>query len=273
VLSDWRTERAHLTLDTMRVRILLAGALAALLVPATAAAGQTGDAGQVARHVHSIRTVGPLFLSVLGLGPALRLPHYCSASVVHSPRHDLAITAAHCVYGTGFGIEFAPGYTNGAAPYGVWSVRHAYVDPAWKADRDPQHDIAVLELGARAGRNVEDVVGPAPRFGAAPPAGTPVTVDGYVAGSGGTPITCTAPVYYTDGYPSFDCGGFADGVSGGPWLAGGRVVGVTGGLHQGGCTPATTYSAAFGPDGRALLARARAGAPGDVVPIPGSDGC
>jgi hypothetical protein len=100
-----------------------------------------------------------------------------------------------------------------------------------------------------------------------------VTVDGYVAGSGGTPLTCTAPAYYTQGFPSFDCAGYAGGVSGGPWLAGGRVVGVIGGLHQGGCTPTTSYSAAFGPDVAALLARAQAAAAGDTAPIPGGDGC
>ena len=255
----------------MRLRVVAATALAlaVVFVPLTADAAPV----PVARHVPSIPTVGPLFFSALGLGPALRLPHYCSAGVVHSRGHNLVITAAHCVYGTGFGIEFAPGYSDGATPYGVWSVRRAYVDPGWKNDRDPQHDFAVLELAARGRRNVEDVTGSAPRLGSAPPAGSRVTVDGYLAGSGGTPITCTAPVYYTHGYPSFDCAGYADGVSGGPWLAGGRVVGVTGGLHQGGCTSSTSYSAAFGPDVAALLARARAGGPGDVVPLPGPDGC
>lgn len=252
----------------MRVRIVVLAALATLCAAQSAAA-----ALPVARHVPSIRTVGPLFLSALGLGPVLRLPHYCSASVIHSPAHDLVITAAHCVYGTGFGIEFAPGYSAGRTPYGVWSVRRAYVDAAWKNDRDPQHDVAVLELAARAGRNVEDVTGPAPRLGHAPEAGTPVTVDGYVAGSGGTPITCRAPITYTRGYPTFGCRGYADGVSGGPWLAGGRVVGVIGGLHQGGCTASISYSAAFGRQVAALLARARAGGPGDVVPLPGPDGC
>jgi hypothetical protein len=255
----------------MRVRVACVVVLAAVcgVVPLTATAASL----PVARHVESIRTVGPLFISALGLGPLLRLPHYCSASVVHSPGHDLVITAAHCVYGSGFGIEFAPGYSGGVAPYGVWSVRHAYVDHAWKSDRDPKFDVAVLELAARGGRDVEDVTGPAPRLGRAPQAGTRVTVDGYLAGSGGTPITCRAPVGYTRRYPTFGCRGYTDGVSGGPWLAGGRVVGVTGGLHQGGCTPSISYSAPFGRRVAALLARARAGGAGDAVPLPGPDGC
>lgn len=251
-----------------RILALLLGL--ACLSPATPASA----AVPTARHVHSIPTVGPLFLgSVLGLGPVLRLPHYCSASVVHSRTHNLAITAAHCVYGTGSGIEFAPGYSGRTAPYGVWDVRRVYLDPAWLSDRAPQHDFAVLALAPHGTSNVEDATGRAPRLGVAPAAGTRVTVDGYVAGSGGTPITCTAPVYYTHRFPSFDCNGFAAGVSGGPWLAGGRLIGAIGGLHQGGCTASTSYTAAFGRAIAALLARAVAGDPGDSAPLPGGDGC
>lgn len=256
----------------MRIAKLASAAIAStLLAFAPAAAGAAPI--RTAQTVTSIPTVGPLFFpSVLGLGPLLRLPHYCSASVVHSPGHDLVLTAAHCVYGRGLGIEFAPGYHDGVSPYGVWAVRHAYLDPAWLHGQDPQHDYAVLVLAPVAGHNVEDRTGAAV-LGTAPAAGTAVTVDGYVAGSGGRPITCTAPVYYTEGFPSFDCGGYAGGVSGGPWLAGGQVVGVIGGLHQGGCSPATSYSSAFGPATAALLARAAANAPADTAPIPGSDGC
>jgi hypothetical protein len=253
----------------MRLIGLVTGLLA-LLIGTSPAAADTPDA----QTVTSIPTVGPLFLpSVLGLGPALQLPHYCSAGVVHSPGHDLVLTAAHCVYGSGLGIEFAPGYHDGVSPYGVWTVRRAYLDPAWLSGQDPQHDVAVLEMYRHGGRGVEDATGPAAPLGSAPAPGTTVTVDGYVAGSGGEPITCSAPVYYTDGFPSFDCDGYADGVSGGPWFAAGSLVGVIGGLHQGGCSPATSYTAAFDPDVAALLTRAEAGGAADLAPIPGGDGC
>ncbi|MBW8801696.1 MAG: trypsin-like serine protease, partial [Streptomyces sp.] len=202
----------------------------------------------------------------------LGLPHYCTASVVHSPSRDLVLTAAHCVYGTGLGIEFAPGFDDGATPYGTWTVTRAYVDRRWSTTHDTAHDVALLRVAPRAGHRIEDVTGGVP-LGAAPAAGRTVTVDGYLAGTGGRPISCTADVYYTGVYPSFDCGGFADGVSGGPWLAGGRLVGATGGLHQGGCTADTSYSAPFGPDTAALLARAAAGGAGDVVLPALDDGC
>jgi hypothetical protein len=226
------------------------------------------------RHVTSIPTVGPLFApSVLGLAPRLRLPHYCTASVVHSRTHDLVLTAAHCVLGSGLALEFAPGYHDGVSPYGVWAVRRAYVDAAWIHGQDPRHDYAILQLVRHGGQGVEDRTGPAPRLDRAPAGGTKVSVDGYVAGIGGRPITCSASVYYTSGYPSFDCPGYAGGTSGGPWLSGDTVVGVIGGLHQGGCTAGTSYSAPFGAAVEALLARAEAGGRGDVGPIPGPDGC
>jgi Trypsin len=252
------------------LRILV---LAALLGAAGVGAPASAAAPPAAQTVTSIPSAGPLFFpSLLGLGPVLRLPHFCSASVVHSAGRDLVLTAAHCVYGTGLGFEFAPGYHDGESPYGVWTVTRVYVDPAWTHGQDPQHDVALLRVAPRAGQQLEDRTGAAV-LAPAPFAGTAVTVDGYVAGSGGRPITCTAPVYYTAGFPSFDCAGYADGVSGGPWLTGGQVVGVVGGLHQGGCTDSTSYSPAFGADTVALLARAQAGGSGDIAPIPGSDGC
>lgn len=246
--------------------LLVAGLCAGAGASTAAASGGLGLPGAVT--VTSIPTVGPLFIpSVLGLGPALGLPHYCSASVVHSPGHDLVLTAAHCVYGNGFAIEFAPGFHDGKSPYGVWAVRRAYLDPQWLHGQDPHHDFAILQLARRGGLGVEDRTGTAPQLGTAPAAGSMVSVDGYVAGSGGKPITCPATVYYTAGYPSFDCAGFKSGVSGGPWLQAGHVVGVIGGLDQGGCTAATSYSAPFGAAVAALLARAELGGPGNSGPI------
>jgi len=214
---------------------------------------------------------GPLFVPSLG-GLAKALPHYCSASVVDSTTRDLVLTAAHCVVGTGAGIGFAPGYVNGTAPYGIWAVKKVYVDRDWIAHGNPQHDYALLQIAPRNGKQLEDVTG-GHSIGAAPAPGTEVQVTGYAAKSGGSAIECTAPVYETDGYPSFDCAGFADGVSGAPWIADGEVVGDIGGLHQGGCTDTTSYSPSFGPDIQALLARAEADKTGDLVPFIRPSGC
>ncbi|HEX7739525.1 MAG TPA: trypsin-like peptidase domain-containing protein [Marmoricola sp.] len=244
-------------------RLLIALAAAATLVVSAPAA--VADA-PTATSVTSVRAVGAVFFpSVAGLAEKLHIPHFCSASVVHSAGHDLVVTAAHCVYGTGATIEFAPGFHDNVAPYGVWSVRRIYIDPAWKKGHPASADVAFLQMAPRDGKQIEDVVG-ARRLGS-PVAGRPVTVVGYPMGSGGEPITCTDRLYETSGFPSFDCAGYVDGTSGGPWIQSGAVVGVIGGYEQGGCSGSTSYTAPFGATVRALFKRARAGGPGDLVPI------
>jgi hypothetical protein len=221
--------------------------------------------------------VGALFFpSVLGLLPTLGGPHYCSASVIHSTHGNLIITAAHCVYGTGAGIEFAPGFANGTSPDGIWDVTAAYVDPAWKKSNDPRHDVAILKVASQhhngTTRSIEQIAG-AFTLGVAPTPGSTVTVTGYPAGSGGTAVSCSNSTTTTADYPTIACTGFVDGTSGGPWVQGSTTVGVIGGLHEGGCTPEVSYSAPFDSSTLALLARATTGGHGDAVFPPLTDGC
>jgi len=244
----------------------LAGAAVLLGLLAFSTGAASVERIPVARSVESVPAVGPLFFpSVAGLLPALGAPHSCTASVVHSARGDLVITAAHCVYGTGATIEFVPDFHDDIAPYGVWSVRRIYVDPSWPTRQDPAHDVAFLQVAPRRGERIEEVVG-ARRLGH-PRVGHPVTVTGYPAGSGGRPVTCTNTLWRTAGYPRVECAGLVGGTSGGPWVQAGRVVGVVGGLEQGGCTDSTSYSAPFGADVSRLYARAQAGGPGDLLPV------
>jgi hypothetical protein len=63
------------------------------------------------------------------------------------------------------------------------------------------------------------------------------------------------------------------GVSGAPWIQGSTVLGVIGGLHQGGCSPATSYSAPFDATTIRTFHRAVSGAAADRLPPPASDGC
>jgi hypothetical protein len=65
----------------------------------------------------------------------------------------------------------------------------------------------------------------------------------------------------------FDCGGYPDGTSGGPFLVRvdrstgqGTVVGVIGGYQEGGDDPAVSYSVAFGPRIGSLYKEAEAAA-------------
>ena len=62
----------------------------------------------------------------------------------------------------------------------------------------------------------------------------------------------------------FDCGGYTNGTSGGPFLANvhpatglGTVIGVIGGYEQGGDTPSVSYSARFGTLGPRAVQQGR----------------
>jgi len=226
-----------------------------------------------ARAFVGLAFVGPLF-------PPGSTQHSCTASVITSSAGDLLVTAAHCLVGTGAGWRFVPGSHDGLAPYGTWEVVGLYGSPLWLTTTASTADYAIVRVAPqlRAGhlRSIQSVVGGA-TLSAAPARGTIVTVPAYAAGSGDRPVTCTVSVSYDGVFPSFACGPYSSGTSGAPWLArlGGRleVAGVIGGLHQGGCTPAISYSAPFDAGTLALVARAAAGAPTDHFPFPPGDGC
>ncbi|MFF8830126.1 trypsin-like serine peptidase [Streptomyces sp. NPDC015131] len=188
--------------------------------------------------------------------------HWCTASVVDSPRGNVVATAAHCVYGDGSaatGFSFAPGYRGRAArpaPYGTWKVRAVRVDDAWRAAGDDAdaHDVAflVVEPDAR-GRAVQDVVGAArPEWTSGPR--RRVTVTGYPnrdRNPSDGPVACTTDTREDPdlaGSVVMECDGFFDGTSGSPWLAGGRLIGVL----SGGETDRESTAVLFGATARAL---------------------
>jgi hypothetical protein len=259
---------------------LIACAMTAFLLTGWPIPSDAGPAPELPAAGALDPTSGPLFYSGTGH------PHGCSATVVASASRDLVLTAAHCITGSGAGIQFAPGYHRGNTPFGVWTSTRVYADPSWIADQDPAHDMAILKMqpqerdGRRVG--VEDVVG-ANVLGLAPPAGTQIGVPAYPSGIDDEPVSCSSPVYRTGDYPTFDCAGYPGGTSGAPFLQSlpssddrgydHLVVGVIGGLHQGGCSPDTSYSAPFLPDVYQVWLRATLGSTPDVLPSPGSSGC
>jgi hypothetical protein len=52
-----------------------------------------------------------------------------------------------------------------------------------------------------------------------------------------------------------------------------RVVGVIGGMNQGGCVDSSSYSSPLTQAARSAYVRASDHDSGDVAPAPGSDGC
>ncbi|MCG0068533.1 trypsin-like peptidase domain-containing protein [Streptomyces tricolor] len=185
--------------------------------------------------------------------------HFCTASVVHSERGDLIVTAAHCVTGADDGLVFVPGYRNGKTPYGVWKVTRRYLPDGWAEGRDGDEDsdLAFAAVAERDGERLEDVVG-ANRFTPGTETGaTAVTVTGY-PDSHDTPITCTnRPAPHSRTQQRIDCPDFTGGTSGSPWVNGDhQVVGVLGGHDQGGTTPDTSYSVVLGEEAAELYREA-----------------
>ena len=268
-------KRARRFLRTPAAAALVTALTVGVVVMVPPAEGAAGDiASSLARAVRQLVStsqsgqdfagtpaVGALFSTSGGkLGH-----HFCTASVVGSPHGDLVITAAHCVSGTS-GVVFVPGYDGGAAPYGVWTVTKVYTDRSWQVSSDPDDDVAFLQVGQPGSIvPIEDVTG-AEQVVTGTPARQLVEVIGY-PDSGDAPIACRnwsrEPM---SDQLEFDCGGYTDGTSGGPFLADvnpqtgqGTVIGVIGGYEQGGLTPQISYSSMFGANVAALYQLAVAG--------------
>lgn len=192
--------------------------------------------------------VGGLFVRTLGL----TVPHpFCTASVVASPRGDLLVTAAHCLGKVPVSqMVFIPYYHDGTSPFGEWRVTSQTFPKHWFPGGNASRDFAFLtvsgDVQARAG---------AERLGASYPLPPSARLEGYSLA--GDPTTCT-------GRPSsvirggrrqlrFQCPGFSDAASGGPFLTRvsptsglGTIIGVIGGYQQGGSSSSVSYASPLG---------------------------
>lgn len=260
--------------------VALAGHASADFPPAHVKSATVASAGVQKQSLSAPAnpTVGPLFTG------GLAADHTCTASVVSAGR-NLLLTAAHCLSGSAQGIKFIPGYDGTkaqAAPYGVWTVSQSWVPAGWANGQNEQDDYAILQVddsvvGGQS-TSLNDLVG-GNGIGIAVEGGGAVTVPAYVDGTNDAPITCTAALDIDQGFPSFGCEGYLSGTSGAPWIENSdgstapAVVGVIGGLHEGGCTDSTSYSSEFNPDVFLLVIRAVVGLPSDTAPVPPADGC
>ena len=189
--------------------------------------------------------------------------HYCSASVVHSPAGNQVLTAAHCIHdGAGgdylSGLTFAPGYHDGTAPYGMWTVTKALVAPDWITGSDPNVDVGFMTVHQDGNpRSIESITG-ANQLGIDRGFGNQITLVGYPDDTE-SPMVCQNTTGRQAEYQMrVACAGFPDGTSGGPWVVGadpvtglGTVIGATGGYRLGG-DPDVSYSSYFDKDVQAL---------------------
>ena len=110
---------------------------------------------QATNKHYPYRAAGKLYFNISGAG------YICSASLI---KRGIVVTAAHCVANWGkqqfySGWQFIPGYRNGTAPYGTWTVKQAWVLTAYYNGTDGcavagivcPDDVAVLILNTQAG--------------------------------------------------------------------------------------------------------------------------
>ena len=243
----------------------MAGPLA-LIITVVAVMWPTASAAPVVVTPSALTVTPPAGTAAVGAlfavsGGRLRT-HFCTASVIDSPAGDVIVTAAHCVQGysdtSPAGLAFVPGY-NGTAPDGVWAVTRIFVDRAWASTADPDDDVAFLTV-AQPGKDtaIEDVTG-GEILGTGWPSSGIVRVIGY-PDTQDQPLNCQNRIIaFSSRQMEFDCDGYTDGTSGGPFLIDvdaatgeGTVIGVIGGYQQGGDSADVSYSATFGQNVRTL---------------------
>ncbi|MCJ1679158.1 trypsin-like serine protease [Streptomyces sp. APSN-46.1] len=202
---------------------------------------------------------GPAAFTGALFAGSLEGDHFCTATVVRSPGHNLIVTAGHCLSagtsGAG-GAVFAPAYANGEAPYGTWQVEEVYEDARWSSGGDKAYDLAFARLAPDAsGRNIEDLTGGAD-LDTSGRAGEEVTVTGYPADRK-VSRSCTAvAVRQGAAEQRFDCADFPGGTSGSAWIArDGKIIGIL----TGGDTDDVSTSTVLGGYAASLYEKAAAG--------------
>jgi hypothetical protein len=202
----------------------------------------------------------------------------CSAVAVDSPTGDVIATAAHCVAGVTPGIggslsvAYVPAYQKGRAPYGAWYPTRITVAPQWTANKDPDYDLAFLNVTRpQSSVPLEQVTG-AEHFGGPVEVGTLGVLLGYPYHTD-RPVGCRAAIAHESSTQlRFDCGNFPTGTSGGPLLTAvdphtgiGTLAGVIGGYQLGGDRDDVSYAAALRPPLVALYQQATTS---DTSPLP-----
>ena len=236
-------------------------------VKGTSVRGTSGQAPKIgpppgtptASAFRGVPTVGPLFYTTRSGA------HFCTASVVDSAHQDLIVTAAHCVYGSGYAtnIEFVPGYHDGRRPYGTWLVQAVVVARAWRQRHDPDLDFAFLTVvdPTHPARRIQRVTGGL-WLGIGRGYAHWMRLIGYNDAID-DPVKCESRSHqFRVGQMVFFCRGFRSGTSGGPWVLGftsrgtGTLFGVIGGYQDGGRYDWASYSPVFGATALALYRQA-----------------
>jgi len=171
--------------------------------------------------------VGPAHAQTAPIGKLFTSAGTCSASVVSG--NNIIVTAAHCCWDRTKnnwigGWQFAPGYNNGKAPYGLFNYAQARVLNSWINNGDIPSDVCVIKLqNDAAGHPVTYYTGWLGRAWNYPPVQN-MRAFGYPGNIGGANNLeqCAAQSSAQPG----NCGGgvlnmacnMTYGSSGGPWI-------------------------------------------------------
>ncbi|MQS16885.1 hypothetical protein F7Q99_33035 [Streptomyces kaniharaensis] len=111
---------------------------------------------------NGLPTVGALFFNV---GP---IHQRCTGTVISTSTGNIIATAGHCIWNKLASWlppvpmpnpVFVPGYHNGQAPYGKWTVKDRWIASSWRKNLHPDYDYGFMVLNKRNGRQIQDVVG------------------------------------------------------------------------------------------------------------------
>jgi V8-like Glu-specific endopeptidase len=104
-------------------------------------------------------TTGRLFGRLEGVGD-----YSCSATVLDTQNGRVIMTAGHCVYEPQLGrfatdLSFVPAYTDGNAPFGIWTWQSVLTTRQWASAANTNFDYATVKLREANDTPIEEVVG------------------------------------------------------------------------------------------------------------------
>ena len=196
-------------------------------------------------------------------------PYSCSGTSLATPSGSIVLTAGHCVYeggSWGRNLVFIPAYDGGRRPFGTFVATAVYAMPRWLTFENSDFDVAALRVAPLAGRTLSATVGARPWISGRSRQ-APFSIFGYPAGgvdAGEKMRSCAGvglgpdPHAQPGGPPPVEATcAMGGGSSGGGWLAGEAINGVTSYSYSYSVQPERLYSPYFG----AAVARFLAGLP------------
>jgi hypothetical protein len=199
---------------------------------------------------------------IIGVDPR-RGAYSCSGTALNTPSRSIVLTAGHCVIqmgSSGRRLAFVPAYDHGSRPFGAFMVRAVHVMPQWRQGENPDFDLAALRVEPNRFGSLTDVVG-ARGYATSRSRFAAFQIFGYPAAAlrGEELRSCRArglgsdPLTFPLGGPPTLPGScdMAAGASGGAWLIGEHVNGVTSYSYAG--RPNRLHSPYFGPEVASFL--------------------